>query len=107
MIITEATRNEAAIEIEEDFVLYQINDLWHWESKGNRFGDDYCSEDGFEKREDCVADAIDYLSRIHSVDSDNGGNDEPSPTVTLSDIEAVIFVSELSCSCSKMCMAFS
>ena len=46
----------------KDFVLYQINDFWHWESQGDRFGNDYCSEDGFESRADCVADALGWLT---------------------------------------------
>ena len=34
----------------EDFTLHQMNGYWHWYSSGPIFGDNYCSEDGFDTR---------------------------------------------------------
>ena len=62
MITGETTRNETLPQEGTDFILGQINDFWHWESQGDRFGNDYCSEDGFESRADCVADALGWLT---------------------------------------------
>ena len=43
------------------FKIYSIESLWHWESCGPVYADDYCSEDGFSCVIDCVVDAIAWL----------------------------------------------
>ena len=44
-----------------DFTLHKLHDHWHWYSQGPQFGDEYCSEDGFETPAAAKADAESFL----------------------------------------------
>ena len=53
MIPTEIHAEQAQPSVTEnvDFTLHELNGYWHWYSSGPHFGDDYCSEDGFDLKE--------------------------------------------------------
>ena len=52
-----------------DFVLHELNGYWHWYSQGPQFGDDYCSEDGFDTPAAARADAETYLTSLYHSDT--------------------------------------
>jgi hypothetical protein len=52
------------------FEIYSIENLWHWESCGPVYADDYCSEDGFSCVIDCVVDAITWLDALLGMEED-------------------------------------
>lgn len=45
---------------------YQVDGLWHWEGEDKY--EDYCSEDGFESKRDCVNDAIAFLDSVEEAE---------------------------------------
>ena len=48
-----------------DFTLHELHDYWHWYSQGLQFGDDYCSEDGFETPAAAISDAESFLTTLY------------------------------------------
>ncbi|MBE9063465.1 hypothetical protein [cf. Phormidesmis sp. LEGE 11477] len=50
----------------EDFTLHELNGYWHWYSQGPQFGDDYCSEDGFDTKAAALADAVEFLTTLYN-----------------------------------------
>ena len=71
----------------EDFTLHELNGYWHWYSCGLTFGDNYCSEDGFDTQADGIADATNFLTRVYNSRPEDGNFNELPPASTLFDIE--------------------
>ncbi|EDX82361.1 hypothetical protein S7335_918 [Synechococcus sp. PCC 7335] len=70
-----------------DFTLHELYGYWHWYSCGPQFGDDYCSEDGFDTKAEASADAIDYLSSLYNSGTEEEGSIELPPAAALSAFE--------------------
>ncbi|MBE9064268.1 hypothetical protein [cf. Phormidesmis sp. LEGE 11477] len=60
------------------FEIYSIENLWHWESCGPVYADDYCSEDGFSCVIDCVVDAIAWLDNVLEMEEEGQRIDNAS-----------------------------
>ena len=70
-----------------DFVLHELYGYWHWYSQGPQFGDDYCSEDGFETPTAARADAESYLTSLYHSDTGENELTQLLPATALADIE--------------------
>ena len=70
-----------------DFTLHELHDYWHWYSQGPHFGDNYCSEDGFDTPAEAKTDAVEFLTTLYN--SGIAANDlsQLLPAATLTDIE--------------------
>ena len=71
----------------KDFTLHQMNGYWHWYSSGSIFGDNYCSEDGFDTQAEAIVDAVDFLTSVYNSSAeDNDFSDLEDPATGI-DIE--------------------
>ncbi|MEL6940235.1 MAG: hypothetical protein AAFO84_13695 [Cyanobacteria bacterium J06598_1] len=70
-----------------DFTLHELYGYWHWYSQGPQFGDDYCSEDGFDTPAEATADAVAFLTTLYHSGIAETGPSQLLPAVSLADIE--------------------
>lgn len=70
-----------------DFTLHELHDYWHWYSSGPHFGDNYCSENGFDTQAEAIADAVDFLTSVYNSRPEDNDFAERLPAATLRDIE--------------------
>ena len=70
-----------------DFTLHELNSYWHWYSCGPHFGDDYCSEDGFDTQAEASADAVEFLTTLYNSGLTDSSRNPIPPAAMLADIE--------------------
>ena len=70
-----------------DFTLHELHDYWHWYSQGPQFGDEYCSEDGFETPVEAKADAESFLTTLYHSGIATNDQSHLLPAAALTDIE--------------------
>ena len=70
-----------------DFTLHELHDYWHWYSQGPHFGDNYCSEDGFDTPAVASADAVEFLTTLYSTGLAENDLTQLLPAANLTDIE--------------------
>ena len=70
-----------------DFTLHELHYYWHWYSQGPQFGDDYCSEDGFDTPDEAKADAESFLTMLYHSGIAEYDLSQLLPATALTDIE--------------------
>lgn len=70
-----------------DYTLHELQGYWHWYSSGPHFGDNYCSEDGFDTKAEAIADAVEFLTTLYNAGIAESGTSQIPPAATLTDIE--------------------
>ena len=70
-----------------DFTLHELNGYWHWYSCGSNFGDDYCSEDGFDTPAEAQTDATEFLTTLYNSGLETNDLSQLHPGATLADVE--------------------